>query len=141
MTRILILYNEPILPETHADRESEREILWTVDGVREHLVGAGYDVVSLGIARDPALLLLGLRERQPDVVFNLFEGLPDAHDPGPYPAGFPHWLGVPFPGCPFHPLTIPKNKALTKHLPRGPGFSTADAFVVDRLPVPPCPLP
>lgn len=141
MTRILILYNQPILPANHPDAESEHEILWTVEHVSQHLLGAGHEVFSLGVERDPEVLFKGLREFGPEVVFNLFEGLPDDSETEAYVAGILQWLGLPFTGSPFHTLCLAKNKALTKTLLRGAGLPTADFFTVERLPVPACPIP
>src|SRR5260370_29639800 len=76
-TRVLILFNEPVLPAGHPDAESEDEILYTVDAVHETLSKAGYAVDRLGVARDPYTLVSGLRRLRPRGVFNLFQGLAD----------------------------------------------------------------
>src|SRR4029077_2901039 len=68
--RVLILYNEPVLPADHADYLSEREVLDTVEHVSRALTPAGFDVVRLGVSRDPAALVAGVRDSRPDVVFN-----------------------------------------------------------------------
>src|SRR4051812_16081035 len=78
--RVLILYNEPVLPDDHPDVESEHEILFTRDEVRKALLDAGYSVDCLGASRDPGELAAGLSRYQPDVVFNLFEGTGDHGD-------------------------------------------------------------
>jgi D-alanine-D-alanine ligase len=139
-TRVLILHNEPVLPPDHPDAESEHEILYTTQCVREVLTAAGYEVSTLGVGRDPSVLLSGLRERRPDVVFNLFEGLADASGTEAHVAGLLEWLGVPFTGSPYHTLCLARAKHLTKNLLRGAGLPTADFIVVDDLPVPECPL-
>jgi D-alanine-D-alanine ligase len=138
--RVLILYNEPVLPEDHPDAESEHEILYTTDAVEKALVEAGHEVVRLGVQRDPARLLEGLREHQPDVVFNLFEGLADAYDTEAHVAGLLDWLGIPYTGCPYQTLSLARSKHLTKRLLQGAGVTTADFFVIDKLPVRHCPL-
>ena len=46
-TRVLILYNEPVLPPSHPDAESEQEIFFTVDEVEKVLVPAGFSVSRL----------------------------------------------------------------------------------------------
>jgi D-alanine-D-alanine ligase len=76
-TRVLLLYNEPVLPLDHPDAESEHEILYTVEAVEQALAGAGFTARRLGVGRDPEVLISGLRSERPDVVFNLFEGLAD----------------------------------------------------------------
>jgi D-alanine-D-alanine ligase len=138
--RVLILYNEPVLPADHPDADSEHEILYTVGEVEQALAGAGYRVSRLGVGRDPTPLLAGLRERQPDVVFNLFEGLGDFASAEAHVAGLLEWLGVPFTGSPHQALCLARAKHMTKHLLQGAGLPTANFFVVEDLPVPECPL-
>ncbi len=138
--RVLILYNEPVLPADHPDADSEHEILFTVAEVARELSEAGYDVSQLGVQRDPLALLSGIRERQPDVVFNLFEGLADFNETEAHVAGLLEWLRVPYTGCPFQTICMARNKHLTKHLLQGAGLPTADFLVVEGLPMPACPL-
>jgi D-alanine-D-alanine ligase len=139
-TRILILYNEPVLPPGHRDADSEHEVLDTVRHVEGALTAAGYAVSRLGVGRDPSALVAGVRKARPDAVFNLFEGLPDWSDTEAYAVSVLEWLGVPYTGCPLQPVTIAKHKPLTKQLLRGARLPTPDFFVVDHLPVPDCPL-
>jgi D-alanine-D-alanine ligase len=137
---VLILYNEPVLPITHPDADSEHEILYTVDAVHEALKAAGYRVDRLGVARDPDVLLSGIRDHRPDVVFNLFEGLADFNSSEAHVAGLLEWLGLPFTGCPYQTLCLARTKHVTKQLLKGAGLPTPEFFVVEQLPVPPCPL-
>ena len=65
--RVLVLYNEPVLPADHPDADSEHEILYTTDVVAGHLTEAGFDVTRLGVSRDPSALLTGLRRAKPEV--------------------------------------------------------------------------
>jgi D-alanine-D-alanine ligase len=138
--RVLILYNEPVLPASHPDAESEHEILYTVKEVRKHLVEGGHEVNQLGVGRNPETLLTGIRAHRPDVVFNLFEGLADHGGTEAHVAGLLEWLGVPFTGSPYQTLCLARGKHLTKHLFQGAGLPTPDFFVVEELPVPSCPL-
>ena len=137
-SRVVILFNEPVLPEDHPDADSEHEILYTVDEVDKVLTGAGFDVRRLGVQRDPSVLVNGLQELKPDCVFNLFEGLADLYETEAYAAGLLEWLGIPFTGSPYQTLTLARRKHLTKHLLQGAGLPTADFFAVEELPVPPC---
>jgi D-alanine-D-alanine ligase len=139
-TRVLILFNEPVLPVGHPDADSEHEILFTVASVQQALTEAGYAVDLLGVSRDPRDLLTGLSRRRPDVVFNLFEGLADCNETEAHVAGLLEWLGVPFTGSPFQTLCLARTKHLTKRLLKGAGLPTPDFFVVEDLPAPPCPL-
>jgi D-alanine-D-alanine ligase len=138
--RVLVLYNEPVLPADHPDADSEHEILYTTDVVAGHLTEAGFDVTRLGVSRDPSALLSGLRRAKPDVVFNLFEGLADHYGTEAYAAGLLEWLGLPYTGCPYQTLCVARDKAWTKRLLRGAGLPTADFFVVEEGPVEECPL-
>ncbi len=139
-TRVLVLYNDPTLPPDHRDAESEHEVTFTVEQVERVLKAAGYAVARLGVSRDAGGLVAGVRRAKPDVVFNLFEGLPDWGDTEAYAVGVLEWLGLPYTGCPLQPICLARHKPLTKHLLRGARLPTPDFFVVDRLPVGDCPL-
>jgi D-alanine-D-alanine ligase len=138
--RVLILYNEPVLPRDHPDAESEYDILDTVAAVEGHLARAGHQVARLGVQRDPAVLIDGLRAHRPDVAFNLFEGLADHYETEGYLAGILEWLGVPYTGSPPAAMALARNKHHAKLLMRGAGLPTPDFLVVERLPVPVNPL-
>jgi D-alanine-D-alanine ligase len=138
--RVLILYNQPVLPADHPDAESEHEVLFTADAVGAALAAAGYKVDRLGVGREPDALLRGVRRHRPDVVFNLFEGLADHYETEAHVAGLLEWLGLPFTGCPSRTLSTARNKGLTKHLLQGAGLPTAGFFIVEELPVPACTL-
>jgi D-alanine-D-alanine ligase len=139
--RVLVLYNEPVLAPSHPDFESEQQVVETVRDVNDILVGAGYAVSQLAVSTNPQLLLEGLRDLRPDVVFNLFEGLPDQGTTEAFVAGLLEWSGVPFTGSPFTTLTMARSKHLCKYLFRGAGLPTPDFMVVESVPVLECPLP
>jgi D-alanine-D-alanine ligase len=139
-TKVVILHNEPVLPEDHPDADSEHEILYTAGEVEKILESAGFDVGRLSVSRDPEVLVSGLREQRPDVVFNLFEGLADCSETEAHVAGLLDWLGIPFTGSPYQTLCLARTKHVTKQLLRGAGLPTPEFFVVQELPVPPCPL-
>lgn len=138
--RVLILYNEPVLPSTHPDAESEHEVLDTVDVVSATLSKAGFNVSRLGAHHNPGAILAGLQAAQPDAVFNLFEGTGDDGNTEAYVAGLLEWLDLPFTGSPFQALALARNKHLTKPLLRGAGLPTPEFFVVEDAPVPESPL-
>ena len=138
--RVLVLYNEPVLPAGHPNYESEHEILITVAAVHQALVQAGFETVPLGVQKDFRVLLAGLRDIQPDVVFNLYEGTADQGFSEAHVAGVLDWLGVPFTGSPFPALSLCRSKHLTKRIFQGAGLPTPEFFVVEQLPVPRCPL-
>lgn len=138
--RVLVLHNQPILPEDHPDADSEHEIFYTTDFVQRTLSEAGFEVATLAVSRDPAVLLDGLREIRPDVVFNLFEGLADFGDTEAHVAGILEWLEIPYTGCPYQTLCLARSKHVAKHLLAGAGLHTAKFFVVEDVPVEDCPL-
>src|SRR5947209_2633797 len=138
--RILVLFNDPVLPIDHPDAASEREILDTVNSVSRTLRRAGFRVSRLGIGNDLTALAEGLEEHCPDAVFNLFEGLSNRPFTESVVAGMLEWLKVPFTGCPSDTLTLARDKQRTKFLLRGAGLPTAPFFTVDHLPVPECRL-
>src|SRR5438309_893078 len=134
--RVLILYNDPVLPAGHPEFESEHEILSTVEAVDGFLRQAGYDVARLGVSKNPGALLAGLGELRPDVVFNLFEGTADQGDSESYVAGLLDWLGLPYTGSPAQALSLARRKHLTKFVLQGAGLPTPAFFVVEELPSP-----
>ncbi len=138
--RVLLLFNEPTLPLDHRDADSEHEVTFTADEVTKVLEPAGFQVTRLGVHRDPGDLLKGIRKARPDVVFNLFEGLPDWGDTEAYAVGLLEWLRVPYTGCPIQPLLLARNKPLTKKLLRGARLPTPEGLTIDELPVRSCPL-
>ncbi len=138
--RVLILYNEPVLPPDHPDAAAEQDVFATVAVVHRALTDAGFAVHQLGASRDPQKLLAGLQTERPDVVFNLFEGLADRGDTEATAAGLLEWLGIPFTGSPSAALALARDKYRTLHLLRGAGVRVPASFLVERLPCPPCPL-
>lgn len=138
--RVLILYNEPVLPPEHPDSQSEQEILQVVGEVGTTLGRAGFRLSRLGLGDDPTVLLDRIKAQRPAAVFNLHEGHPDQGHTEAYIAGLLEFAGVPFTGCPSETLALCRAKHLTKLILRGAGFPTPDFFVVDELPVPECTL-
>jgi D-alanine-D-alanine ligase len=138
--RVLVLYNQPVLPVGHPDFESEHEILYTVEVVSQYLAQAGLEVSCQGVSHDPGELLACLRSQPVDVVFNLFEGTADHGNTEAYVAGVLQWLDIPFTGSPAQTLSLARSKHLTKYTFRGASLPTPEFFVVDQLPVPECPL-
>jgi D-alanine-D-alanine ligase len=138
--RVLILYNEPVLPADHPDYVSEAEVLDNVEAVAAALAGAGYVVERLGIGHDPDGLLAHLRAHRPEAIFNLYEGAADRNVTETYVAGLMDWLGIPYTGCPHRTLFLAQNKHLTKYLLQGEGVPTAPFLVADSAPLPACAL-
>jgi D-alanine-D-alanine ligase len=134
--RVLVLYNQPILPAHHPCASSEAGILDTVETYRRALTEAGYPVRTLGVGEDLAALLSGLRAERPDVVFNLFEGLATQAGTEATVVGLLEWLDVPYTGSPPAALSLGLDKYRTKQLLRGAGLPTPPYVAVERLPAP-----
>jgi D-alanine-D-alanine ligase len=137
LPRVLILYNEPVLPPDHPDAESEHDILYTADVVSRSLMQAGFPVARLGVAPSPRALLDGLADHPAEVVFNLFEGTATDGDCEACVAATLEWLRIPFTGSPSQALCLARSKPLTKQLLRGAGLPTAEFLVVEGTD--PCP--
>ncbi len=139
--RMLVLYNEPILPAAHAEADSEQEILFTVESICENLSRAGFDVDCLALDQDLSILNEELSRRRPGAVFNLFEGL--ANDPATEAivAQLLEKRGVPFTGSSSRSLYLSRNKILTKQTLSSARLPTPDYFAAVSLPVPVCPIP
>ncbi|MBO0700231.1 MAG: hypothetical protein J2P46_17660 [Zavarzinella sp.] len=137
--RVLIVYNQPVLPPGHPDFLSENDILETVEEVAKVLPTDQFEVDRLGYARDPRVLIDKVRAWQPDVVFNLFEGEADRTETEVYHAALLEWAGVPFTGSPSFALALGRDKVRTKHLLRGAGLATAAFQVVESQGAPPWP--
>ncbi len=142
MTRqhVLVLHNELILPEDHPDYVSEIELMDNVEAVSDVLAKEGYRVTTLGVPNDPQKLIDCIRDHQPDVVFNLYEGSATNNATELYAAGIMEWLGVPYTGCPFHTLVLARSKHLAKRLFLAEGLPTAPFLVVDEGHLTKCPL-
>lgn len=139
--RVLIVYNQPVLPPDHPDFLSENDILETVEEVAKVLPTDQFEVDRLGYARDPRVLIDKVRAWHPDVVFNLFEGEADRTETEVYHAALLEWAGVPFTGSPSFALALGRDKVRTKHLFRGAGRATAAFQVVEAKGAPPWPHP
>src|SRR5215218_6145493 len=94
--RVLVVFNQPVLPPDHPDYASEFEIIETSESIEGYVRAAGYDTRRFGYDRDPQVLLDELAARPVDVVFNLFEGVADQTETEIAHASLLEWLGVPF---------------------------------------------
>ena len=123
--RVLIIYNQQVLSDTHAEADSEQEILGTVDAVREILNQEGFEVTCLAVGRNLGLLASEIFRRRPDVVFNLFEGLADEPSTESRVAEILERLDVPFTGCNSWTLRMARSKHETKRIMLEAGLPTA----------------
>lgn len=138
--RVLVLYNQPLLPLDHPEAYSEHTVVEIAEHAALVLREGGFRVTLLGLKQDPGILIREVNRLKPDLVFNLFEGNLDDGQTESYVAGILHWLKIPFTGSPFHTLALARCKHLTKYLLRGAGLPTPDFIVIEQLPVPECDL-
>ncbi len=103
---VLILYNQPLLPEDHPDCDSEHTIVGIAESMTAILQDAGFRIRQLGLEQDPTPLWAELKRRRPDAVFNLFEGNLDDSETESYVAGLLQWSGIPFTGSPMPALAL-----------------------------------
>lgn len=136
--RILIAYNEPVLPPTHRDADSEHEILNVVNAVAAELERDGFEVDRCGVGWNLVAFRSSLEERRPDAVFNMFEGSGD--DPASE-CRFAKLLedeGVAFTGCSSRTLWRAGRKDFAKKVFLEAGLPTPDFCVADKLPIEQC---
>src|SRR5262245_37359984 len=136
MAHVLVLYNQPLLPPGHPEIDSETEVLFTVEQVCSSLESKGYTVSRAAVGRNPNAVANHVRRLAPDVVFNLFEGIPpsDEGDHGDTEAcvvGLLDWLGVPCTGSPARTLALARDKPLAKRVLQGAGLPTPGFFSPD----------
>jgi len=131
--RVLIVYNQPVLPADHPEADSECEILSVADSIATHLGRGGFDVSRQAVGRDLAAIGDMLRESPPDVVVNLFEGFGDDPNSECRLAQLLEEQGIPFTGASSQSLWQAGRKDIAKQLFREAGLSTPASFVVDTL--------
>lgn len=139
LPRVLVIYNEPVLPADHPHAASEHDIVETSKIVETILKDAGFPVRSLGFSVDPRVLLDELRDNPPDVVFNLFEGLATQTATEISVVSLLEWLNLPFTGSPSSAISLGRDKIRTKLMFQGAGLPTADFQIFDETPSTPWP--
>ena len=138
--RILVVFNEPVLPALHPEAESEREVVDVVTSIAKYLDRPHVEVTQRGVGRDLGKFRETLRAARPDVVLNLFEGFGD--DPGSE-CEFARLLedeGVPFTGCSSATLWQAGRKDIAKQILSSEGLPTSPWTVVEKLPPGECGL-
>lgn len=124
--RVLILFNQPVLPADHPDRGAEDDVLYSVKVVGDSLKAVGIPFQSFGLTDDLSSLIARLNRRDFDVVFNLYEGTADRSVTEVYLTGLLEWLGISYTGCPSFTLAVARNKPVAKRLFQAAGISTAE---------------
>lgn len=131
--RVLVLFNAPLLAESHADRASEAGVMESVAAISQALSRGGHEVARLGLKRSIEPLLELLRDsRRPQVIVNLCEGFAGQSAAEAYLAGLLELVGIPYTGSPPEALALVRQKALTKWVLAGAGIATAHFRLIAR---------
>jgi D-alanine-D-alanine ligase len=142
--RVMVHYNEPILPHDHPDFVAEAEVIEVAEAVAEALASQGF-AAALHAARPPVeRVLADLRAAAPDLVFNLIEGFDGAGAGATLLTGLLELAGLAYTGCPPDALSWCLSKGRAKALLRGLGLPTAEFLVIepgDEVPAWPGPWP
>lgn len=131
-TRVLIAYNEPVLPADHPDRAAEDDVLYSVKIIRESLDNLAIPHDSFGVTDDLSRTVERLARRDFDVVFNLYEGTADRSITEVYFTGLLEWLKLPYTGCSTITLGLARSKPMAKRLFRAAGVPTPDFCMLDE---------
>jgi len=131
-SRVAILYNAPVLPQGHPDRESEADVVAVARAIALSLKGAGFRANPIPASPPIGGLVGRLINPSPDVVFNLIEGFGGASGGEAHITGVLELLGLPYTGCPPESMSLGHSKGRTKAVLRGFGLPTASFLVVDQ---------
>ena len=116
--RVLILHDRV----TAADGPDGRDVLDQAAAVTGALTALGHTVDRLDCDLDLAALATELRQRQPELVFNLVESLAGSGRLIHLVPACLETLGVPYTGCRADALLLTSNKLLAKRWLQGAGL-------------------
>jgi D-alanine-D-alanine ligase len=123
-TRVLIAYNEPVLPLDHPDRPAEDDVLYSVKVICDSLNALGYEHTKYGVTDDIPALLQRLQTHDYDLVFNLYEGNADRSVTEVYFTGLLEWMNIPYTGCTAFTLNVARHKPTAKAMFQASGVKT-----------------
>jgi D-alanine-D-alanine ligase len=138
--RVLVAYNQPVLPPEHPDYASEAEIEETSESISEYLEEEGFEICRLAYARSPLSLMEKIEKWQPDIVFNLFEGEADRSETEIANAYLLEWLKVTFTGSSSTTLALARDKIQTKYILQRANVPTAQFVVIEEGNIPKWPF-
>ena len=124
-SKVAVLYNTPVLPEDHPDRESEADVVAVAEAITEILKCSGLDAWTVAAQHPLGQLIVDLSEKIPDVVFNLIEGFGGGSGGEAHVTGVLELLGLAYTGCPPEAMSLGRSKGRTKAVLRGFGLPTA----------------
>lgn len=124
LPRVLVLHNEPTLPESHPDADSEYDVLDTVECIAQIYGQAGLSVERFGFQHDLRQMLDAVERLRPDVIFNLYEGTAIWPHSEAFVAAALEMTRIPFTGSPAAAIMLARSKTHTKHLLHGAGLPT-----------------
>ena len=128
--RVAVVYNAPVLPRDHPDRDAEGSVVAVAASVFAALTATGFEPVLLDAVPPLGSFIDELTTFAPDLVFNLVEAYAGDSAAEPYVASVFELLGVAYTGSSVEALSSCRSKGRTKALFRGLGLPTAQFAVV-----------
>ena len=138
--RVLIAFNEPVLPLTHPEAGSEREVLDVVASIASRLEGRSVELSQFAIGRDLASFRGVLQSARPDVVLNMFEGFGDDPNSEIQFAQLLEDEGVAFTGASSETLWRTGRKDIAKQILVEAGLATPAWHAIEQMPPAECRL-
>ncbi len=138
--RVVIAYNEPVLPPTHPEAASENDILLVVAAIEQHLAHTHLELTRFGVGRDLDSAVIVLQQVPVDIVLNLFEGFGDDPNAECQFARLLEESGIAFTGSSSNVLRKAGRKDIAKQLLTQAGLPTPAWSVIDRMPPTHCRL-
>ena len=127
--KALILINE-LAPDAKPD---ELDVLDQAQIVEETLHEIGYETARVFMGLNLEKARTEIRSINPDVAFNLFEGIKGNADLIHLGSALLKSMKIPYAGCSVDSIFITANKVLTKKMLRTYGIPTADWFMPDKM--------
>jgi len=116
--KVLLLFDSPVArPRGYNFEEEFKDFDWDTERcTHQALVGAGHEVVMLGLYNDINILLEEVSESKPDIIFNMAEVFNQKSYLDKNVAAVLEMLDTPYTGASSSTLAICGNKALTKKI-------------------------
>jgi D-alanine-D-alanine ligase len=132
MTRVALLYNEPVLPTDHPDYASEAGVLESVEAFSRALAKSDDEIVRIGLSASLPELIARLSRDRPNVVVNFCEGF-GGHARGEiHITGILELVGLPYTGSTPESLALALDKVRSKQVLTAAGVPTAAYWFIRR---------
>jgi D-alanine-D-alanine ligase len=128
--RVTVLYNAPVLAPDHPDSIAEADVSAVARTIAGALAAHGFTASTLAASPPVETMLSALLATEPDLVFNLVEGLYGSGVGATLVTGMIELAELACTGCPSESLCWCLSKSRAKGLLRGLGLPTAPFMVV-----------